>query len=304
MICEEMEVMGDARHDRPAHRPEQRAIVAGLHRREFLDALLDALPYRVEDAGPLSRRGATPSVERIGGGMHGRVRLGWSAASDVGDRRLVDRRDVAECVGGRSPLSSDEVVGGDLDVLDDDAVVRQPPPPDRTRNESRSLPNGRSHRRTCQASELTHQKCPRSGSVASPTDVLEGARSLGPIPPPREWGCSGSCGRPSEVRPAGAWPRSCPRRSRPSSAMARSMSHRRFATSSARSRRLRSIERSLPTVDQQLEELCHNATPYSKALPARPRDAPSMTRQEQRGKAHPGKTRLLMARIEKPRVEH
>jgi len=99
-------------------RAQQRAVVAGLDRRELGDALLDELGDPVQDLGAVRRRGPAPGVERAPGRRYGSVGLGGAAARDLGDDLLVDRRDVLEGLRRADPLAADPVLGRDLDALD------------------------------------------------------------------------------------------------------------------------------------------------------------------------------------------
>ena len=60
-VGEEAEVLRDPRHHAAAVGAEQRAVVAGLHLRQVLDPPLDAVGDRVQDGGPVRRRGRAPS---------------------------------------------------------------------------------------------------------------------------------------------------------------------------------------------------------------------------------------------------
>jgi len=99
-------------------RAQERAVVAGLDRRELGDALLDELGDPVQDLGAVGRRGPSPGVERAPAGRYGQVDLGLPAARDLGDDLLVDRRDVLEGLRRADPLAPDPVLGRDLDALD------------------------------------------------------------------------------------------------------------------------------------------------------------------------------------------
>jgi hypothetical protein len=99
LICEEAEVVAGPRDHRVRHRAEGRPVVAGLDLGDLGGALLDQLADPVEDLRPLLGRHGAPGLETLPGGIDGGVDLVDAAARDLGDRRLVDRRDVGERVG-------------------------------------------------------------------------------------------------------------------------------------------------------------------------------------------------------------
>jgi hypothetical protein len=86
----------------------------------------------MEDLGALLRFHRAPGLEALPGGIDGGVDLVDAAARDLRDRRLVDRRDVRERVGGADPFTADPVVGRDLDALDLNRppAQRASPPPE------------------------------------------------------------------------------------------------------------------------------------------------------------------------------
>jgi hypothetical protein len=89
-----------------------------LDRRELGDALLEELGDPVQDLCPIGRGRPPPRVERAPSRRDGSVGLRTTAARDLGDTPLVDRRDVDEGLGRADPLAADPVLGRDLDALD------------------------------------------------------------------------------------------------------------------------------------------------------------------------------------------
>jgi hypothetical protein len=88
----------------------------------------------VEDLGALLERQRAPGLEALPGSVDGPVDLVDAAASDLGDRLLVDRRDVGERVGGADPFPADPVLGRDLDSLDLQPTAQRRPPELTSRN--------------------------------------------------------------------------------------------------------------------------------------------------------------------------
>ena len=91
---------------------------------------LDSLRDAVEDLGALLGRHRAPGLETLLGGVHRACGFVLAASSDLGDRRLVDRRDVGEGRAGRDALAADPMVGRDLDAFDLDAPAQCRPPSD------------------------------------------------------------------------------------------------------------------------------------------------------------------------------
>jgi hypothetical protein len=112
-VGEEAEVLRDPRHHAAAMRAEQRAVVAGFHLRKVLDPPLDAVGDRMEDGGPVRRRGLRPAGERLARRPHRGRDLGLAAPGDLGQRLLVDGGEVGERTGRSHPAPTDPVPGVD-----------------------------------------------------------------------------------------------------------------------------------------------------------------------------------------------
>jgi hypothetical protein len=118
MVGEEVEVVAGPRDHRVRHRTEQRAVVPRLDLGDLRRPLLDQLSDAVEDLGTLFERHRAPGLEALPGGVDGPVDLDGAATGDLGDRLLVDRRDVVEGRVRGDALPADPMLGRDLDSLD------------------------------------------------------------------------------------------------------------------------------------------------------------------------------------------
>ena len=96
LVGEEPEVARDPRHHRVPHRAQQRPVVAGLDRRELGHPRLDPVGDAVQHLGAFLRRHRAPGLARRTRGGDRSVDLVGAAPRDLGDRLLVDRRDVGE----------------------------------------------------------------------------------------------------------------------------------------------------------------------------------------------------------------
>ena len=94
-VGERPEVAGDPRHHRVAHRPQERAVVAGLDRGEVGHARLDAVGDPVQDGRAVGRGGRPPPV---GGLARGADRRGGIAPA----RRAPPRRSGVSSIGDTS----------------------------------------------------------------------------------------------------------------------------------------------------------------------------------------------------------
>jgi hypothetical protein len=111
---EETEVLRDPRHHTAAMGAQQRTVVARLHPREFLGALVDAVGDRVQDGGAVGRCRCRPAAERLTGRPHRGSDLGFAAPGDLRDRLLVDGGQVGEAGRRPHPVPADPVPGVDL----------------------------------------------------------------------------------------------------------------------------------------------------------------------------------------------
>ncbi len=130
LVGEEAEVVPGAGDHGVRHRAEEGAVVAGLDLGDVGSSFLDQLPDAADDLGALLGRHRAPGLETLLGCVHRACGFVLAASSDLGDRRLVDRRDVAEGRAGRDALTADPMVGRDLDAFDLDAPAQCRPPSD------------------------------------------------------------------------------------------------------------------------------------------------------------------------------
>ena len=118
-VGEGSEVHRHPRHHATAMAAEQGAVVTGLDDGEVLDPCLDAVGDGAQDVAALLDRERGPRREGCPSRGDSGVHLGRRAGVDLGERLLVDRRDVGEGGARRDPLAADPVTGVDLDALDD-----------------------------------------------------------------------------------------------------------------------------------------------------------------------------------------
>ena len=99
-------------------RPQQHRHVDALDRGEPLDVRVDQVGEAVQVDRPPGGPERGPGREGVGRGGDGEVGLALTAAGDLAERLLVDRRDVGERALARDALAADEVVRRDLDAGD------------------------------------------------------------------------------------------------------------------------------------------------------------------------------------------
>ena len=106
-----------APRDHPrAQRAQQHRHVGALDGGQALDVRVDEVGQAVQVRRPAGGAERRPGRERVVRRPHGAVGIGGVGARDLGEHRLVDRRDVGEALGTGHPLAADEVVGADLDA--------------------------------------------------------------------------------------------------------------------------------------------------------------------------------------------
>ena len=98
-----------------AQRAQQHRHVEALDLGETLDVRVDQVGEAVEVGGATTGPERRPGREGVLRRLERQVRLARAAARDLGERLLVDRRDVQEPVGARDALAADVVIGRDRD---------------------------------------------------------------------------------------------------------------------------------------------------------------------------------------------